>query len=56
MRFLEEPVSYIHAIEEDSVLTLATRKRENIFKNHGHSKSAKNFSALAEALVKSNLE
>ena len=56
MRFLEEPVSYIHAIEEDSVLTLATRKRENIFKNHGNSKSAKNFSALAEALVKSNLE
>ena len=56
MRFLEEPVSYIHAIEEDSVLTLATRKRENIFKNHGQSKSAKNFNVLAEALVKNNLQ
>ena len=50
--FLEEPVNYIHSIEEDSVLTLATRQRENIFKNHSYSKSAKNFTALAEALVK----
>jgi flagellar biosynthesis protein FlhG len=52
MRFLEEPVSYIHSIEEDNVLTLATRQRENIFNKHGHSKSAKNFIALAEALAK----
>ena len=56
MRFLEEPVDYIHSIEEDSVLTLATRKRENIFKNHGLSKSAKNFTALAEALAKVSSE
>ena len=52
MRFLEEPVNYIHSIEEDNVLTLATRQRENIFTNHSHSKSAKNFTALAEALAK----
>lgn len=56
MRFLEEPVSYIHSIEEDSVLTLATRKRENIFRNHAQSKSAKNFNILAEALVKNTLQ
>ena len=56
MRFLEEPVNYIHSIEEDSVLTLATRQRENIFKNHGHSRSAKNFTALAEALARSPAE
>jgi hypothetical protein len=34
------------------VLTLATRQRENIFNKYSHSKSAKNFIALAEALAK----
>lgn len=56
MRFLEEPVGYIHSIEEDNVLTLATRKRENIFKNHSQSKSAKSFNVLAETLIKHTMQ
>ena len=50
MRFLEEPVGYLHSLEEDEVMKTASRRREDIFENYPNSKLAISFTALAEKL------
>ena len=50
MRFLEEPVGYLHSLEEDEVMRTASRRREDIFEKYPKSKSAISFTALAEKL------
>ena len=48
MRFLEEPVGYLHSIEEDDVMRTASRRREDIFEKYPNSKLVNSFTALAE--------
>ncbi len=50
MRFLEEPVGYLHSLEEDDVMKTASRRREDIFEKYPNSKLAISFTALAEKL------
>ena len=50
MRFLEEPVGYLHSLEEDEVMKTASRRREDIFEKYPNSKLAISFAALAEKL------
>jgi flagellar biosynthesis protein FlhG len=51
MQFLEEPVSYLHSIVNDDLLTQVTRSRENIFTHHPSSRAATNFQKLAKSLI-----
>ncbi|MEC8644614.1 MAG: AAA family ATPase [Pseudomonadota bacterium] len=50
MRFLEEPVGYLHSLEEEDVMRTASRRREDIFEKYPNSKLANSFTALAEKL------
>ena len=50
MRFLEEPVGYLHSLEEDDVMRTTSRRREDIFEKYPNSKLAISFTALAEKL------
>ena len=34
MRFLEEPVRYLHSLEEDDAMRTASRRREDIFEKN----------------------
>ncbi len=51
MRFLEQPVSYIHSIEEDRTITEATRLRKDLFTSYPSSRAAENFTGLALRLL-----
>ena len=51
MRFLEEPVGYLHSLEEDDVMRAASRRREDIFEKHPNSKIAVSFTVLAEKVA-----
>ena len=50
MRFLEEPVGYLHSLEEDDVMRTASRRQEDIFRKISNSKLAISFTTLAEKL------
>ena len=52
MKFLDEPVGYLHSVEEDPELTKASRQRQNIFESNPHSSAAKCFTELALRLSK----
>ena len=51
MRFLEEPVGYLHSLEEDDLMREASRRREDIFEKYPNSKLAISFTALAQKLT-----